>query len=559
MPEQSRPLSFHVIIGLCYGALLWLVGTLGWLGEPASMALCSAASVVAVVLLLLGPQHCKGGALALTSVLGAVVAGISAQVTRTVVDVLPFVAWWPAAFLLSYIVAVFILAWPTREGWRPRYEDLFGHAWGTFFILALASGLTGVFLCLMWLCAALFDVVGIGQVKQLLEHPTLLQLLLPTVFAVGMRIGLQNAHIIRHLRDTVLALCRFLLPLCAGIAVAFILVLPFTGLAPIWATGRATPMLLQLAGLLLFLLNGVVQDCSGTPIYSRAFRRWVEASLLCLPILVALAGWSSTERVLQYGLTPDRITALLLIGLMALHALAAVWAVFDRRGAWLVSLRVSNPVIALLAVALIAAYYTPLLDPLRLSARDQVQRVLDGRTAIADFDARTLYTAWGTPGREAFERLSRQVEGGTVLDAAERDQLRKRLTDARENRWNVAAEASALEWLGPLPEHADAITTLERVKQQCRSPGCYLWAVDMNDDGVQEVVVIPRERYTSSVLLYAWRESTWQQVGNFSWNGTGLKTQALIDGIRGGTLTPVTPTYKTLEVEGQTLLFQPQR
>jgi hypothetical protein len=157
-------------------------------------------------------------------------------------------------------------------------------------------------------------MLGIPQVKEAVESPVFLWLVLPVVFSLGMRMGRENEKVIGLLRGILLTLCRFLLPLGALITVLFTLTLPFTGLQPVWDTGYSTTLLLMLAIINLFLVNGVFQEGHQGSVYPVALKRLVNASLLCLPVLVGLAAYASWMRIDQYGLTPSRIMALLLVG-----------------------------------------------------------------------------------------------------------------------------------------------------------------------------------------------------------------------------------------------------
>lgn len=555
MPEAQRPLPFYLIIGLIHGLLLMGLDMAGAPQSAFTYAACAGVTVWAVVLQLLGPQGVQRGTLLMTLGLGLLVAGVGAYDRMSVSVAAVRDTGWLAMIALSYIATAFILAWPTRQGLRPRYQDLFRHAWNNVFIVLLALALMGVFFWLLWLCGTLFEVVGISQIKALLEKPALLYVVLPVVFALGMRIGLQNEKVIGLLRGMLLSLCRFLLPLSAAIAVVFTCVLPFTGVQPIWATGQATAILLLLSAFNLFLVNGVFQDGEHGEAYPRGLRMLVNASLLCLPILVGLAAWASGLRIAQYGLTPSRIQAALLIGVMLVHALAAAWAVLPRHSAWLHGLRRSNPWIALLTVLLIVAYQSPLLDPLGLSARNQVARLLDGRTPVAAFDANTLYLGWGEPGREAFEALSKQVEAGTVLAPSERETLRQRLDDARDMGASPNPAHAVQEWLGARPNHAEAFPAKVNAEYEC-AQGCYLWAQDLDGDGQDEVLVIPHQRYTASVSMFAWRGGAWKRVGIYTWNYSKPVVDDFVKRIQAGELKPITPQYKTFQIDGQELMLQ---
>ena len=553
MPAPARSLLYYVVIGLLQGLVL-LAAVLGRgevLGFGLSVAVCVAVAVAGLNLQLLGSAVRQRGTGWLVLGLALLISGISAWVFAAEPSGWLQMTWCLAAVVLGYIGTAFILAWPTGEGLRLRYEDLFRHAWNNVFILFLAQMLTGLFWQLLWLCALLFSMLGIPQVKEAVESPVFLWLVLPVVFSLGMRMGRENEKVIGLLRGILLTLCRFLLPLGALITVLFTLTLPFTGLQPVWDTGYSTTLLLMLAIINLFLVNGVFQEGHQGNVYPVALKRLVNASLLCLPVLVGLAAYASWMRIDQYGLTPSRIMALLLVGVMQAHGLAAAWAVLASRQGWLNSLRVSNPWIALLSAVLVVLFYTPLLAPQALSAKNQVERLVSGRTPVGEFDARNLYHDLGQPGRDAFEQLEKRLQTDELFDASGRAQLLETLEEVR--RPAVAEERGPkLEWLGPVQSSTEALADSTLAESQCGGKGCYLWAVDLDGDGHNEVLMIPRHTYASRLFVLTWENREWQEVGSLSGNMENL--EGLAKGIREGAVKLVTPRYKTLSIDGQELM-----
>lgn len=553
MPAPTRSLLYYVVIGLLQGLVL-LATVLGRgevLGFGLSVAVCVAVVVAGLNLQLLGSAVRQRGTGWLVLGLSLLIGGISAWVFATERMGWLQQTWCLAAVVLGYIGTAFILAWPTGAGLRPRYEDLFRHAWNNVFILFLAQMLTGLFWQLLWLCALLFRMLDIPQVKEAVESPVFLWLVLPVVFSLGMRMGRENEKVIGLLRGILLTLCRFLLPLGALITLLFTLTLPFTGLQPVWDTGYSTTLLLVLAIINLFLVNGVFQEGHQGSVYPVALKRLVNASLLCLPVLVGLAAYASWMRIDQYGLTPSRILALLLVGVMLAHGLAAAWAVLASRQGWLNSLRVSNPWIALLSAALVVLFYTPLLAPQALSAKNQVERLVSGRTPVSEFDARNLYHDLGQPGRDAFEQLEKRLQTDELLDARGRAQLLAALEEVR--RPAVSEERGPkLEWLGPVQSSTEALADSTMAESQCGGKGCYLWAVDLDGDGHNEVLMIPRHTYASRLFVFTWDNREWQEVGSLSGNMDNL--EGLAKGIREGAVKLVTPRYKTLSIDGQELM-----
>lgn len=132
------------------------------------------------------------------------------------------------------------------------------------------------------------------------------------------------------------------------------------------------------------LANGVYQDGGAETRYPRWLRRFVSAGLLSLPAHAALAIWAICLRVGQYGWTPDRLTALLVAVILALHALLLAWAVLPPRdGRWLARLSTGNPLLAAMVVALLLASQSPLLDFRALTVASQLERLTWGELRLA--------------------------------------------------------------------------------------------------------------------------------------------------------------------------------
>ncbi|MFK3774350.1 DUF4153 domain-containing protein [Pseudomonas sp. NPDC089406] len=548
MPASMRSLSYYIAIGLIQGLALYLATSDYFLLPGLPYGLCAAVLVAGAELQLLGATVRQRGTVWLVLGLALLIGGqvywlysdgLSAWVLQTGVF---------CAGVLSYIGIAFILAWPTRAGGWPRYQDLFRHAWNNVFIVLLALLLTGLFLSLLALSMKLFTMLGIARVEALLSSHTVISLSLPVVFSLGMRMGRQNEKVIGLLRGILLTLCRFLLPLGALITVLFTLALPFTGVQAIWATGQSTTILLTLVGINLFLVNGVFQDGQAGSAYPRLLRRLVEACLLCMPVLAGLAAWSSWLRVEQYGLTPSRIFALLLVAVMLVHGLAAAWAVLGRSATWLGSLRYSNPWVAVLSAVLLVLYFSPVIDPLGRSTDSQVERLLSGRTPPADFDAQALYGSLGTPGIVAFTQLEQRLKRDELFDPATRKQLLAAMAMAKPG-W-LEERAPTFEWLGPQQPGVETITGASDNLYLC-DDGCYLWAVDLGGDGRDEVLVIPRGTYNARLNVYTQDGAGWRKVGSLHTRAQNF--DEMLEQIRQGTVKAVTPRYKTLSFAGQEL------
>ena len=545
----TRSIKACLAIGLVQGVLLWLARSITENGIK--FALVTAVLVGGINLLLLGDNVRQRGTGWLVLGLTAVMSAISAWVFWEGGEQWRSSSWltgsWTCfAVVITYICTAFILSWPTREGRYPRYEDLFRHAWDTVFIVLLGLLLNGVFWALILLWGSLFKMLGIVALNKVFSTDGFIYISTAMVFALGLKMGRDNDRVIGLLRGILLTLCRFLLPLGALIALVFTFALPFTGLEPIWDTGYSTPIMVCLVAVNLFLLNGVVQDGEHEIGYPTWLLRMIDLCLLCLPVLVVLAGYSTWLRIEQYGLTPSRLLAMLLVAVMLVHSLAAAWAVVLPQRQWLWRLRVSNPVIALLSVLLLLAIHTPWFSPLQFSAQNQVNRVLSGKSSVETFDADTLRYRLGPPGKQAFEALRAQVEQGQVLSASARDVLLKRLKDADMGNGVRAPNDRVLEWIGPEVEGREQFGEPGIGGQPCWAPGCVLWAVDLNQDGQMEVLQLPKQKWSDPLYFFTRdAQGRWKRAGTYEGGDSPLE---MIEQIREGQVKVVKPRYQALQI-----------
>ena len=551
MLTLNRSVYRCLAIGLVQGLLLWLASDLG--ASSLQFALVTFAMVGGINLILLGGSAFQRGTIWLLGVFTLLMTAISAWTFQEGGDFWRSSHWLEGSWtffsvVITYIVTAFLLSWPTHDGRFTRYEDLFRHAWDTVFIVLLGMLLNAVFWSLLLLWGGLFKMLGIVALNKLFFTDGFIYISSMMVFALGLNMGRENDRVIGLLRGILLTLCRFLLPFSSMIAIVFVGALPFTGLEPIWNTGYSTPIMVCLVAVNLFFLNGVFQDGHSSHGYSVWLVRMVDLCLLCLPLLVVLAGYSTWLRIDQYGLTPSRLLAMLLVLVVFAHSVAAVWAMFAPQSGWLGSLRVSNPLIALACVVLLLAIHTPWFNPLQFSAKNQVQRLLSGKTPVQAFDAEALRYQLGLPGKQAFEALLAQVEHGQVLSEPERAQLLKRLKRAEGRDDTQARNKRMLEWIGPEVAGSEQFDDPAISKEDCLKPGCVLWAVDLDQDGQSEVLLLPKTSWRNTLYFFK-RDPAgkWHEAGTFE---ALDNTPHLIEQIREGNAKVVKPRYQSLDIDG---------
>jgi hypothetical protein len=277
----------------------------------------------------------------------------------------------------------------------------------------------------------------------------------------------------------------------------------------------------------------------------------VNASLLCLPVLTVLAGYSSWLRIEQYGLSPSRFMGMLLVLLAGLHSLAVLYAVLGRQSVWLGSLRTSNQLLALLTFVVLVAIHSAWFNPLEFSARNQVQRLLDGRTTVTKFDAKNLRNRLGLAGQRQFDALLVKAETEKLFDEDSNRLLLSRLRAIKDEKTvNALPRPKEVIWIGPKVDGSEQFAE----PNVCPDSVCALWAVDLEGDGQNEVLQIPIERTWSGFDFFSRTpEGKWVKAGTFEGHAI---TPAIADLIRAGKATVVKPRYGSLDIGGT--LFIPR-
>ncbi len=250
----------------------------------------------------------------------------------------------------------------------------------------------------------MFWLVKIDWLRKLFEKHWFVAMLAGAALGGAIGILRDRAVIIGALQRIAMIVLRVLAPVLAVGLVLFLAVLPFTGLAPLWATRTTTQLMLSGAIVALFLVNAVIGERQEEA-PARALRWGAMALGLALLPLVLIAAWSTGLRIGQHGLSPDRLWALTFILLGTITAIAYVVAIL-RPGDWIGRLYRSNLHLAFILGGVAILLSTPLISFERIATADQVARLESGRIKPLDFDYRGLWFDFGPPGKAAIRRLA---------------------------------------------------------------------------------------------------------------------------------------------------------
>jgi len=563
---EARPLKVYLAVGLLQGLALWAASE-AWPHAAGWRILCSALLAFTVIggwqVQLLWGGLCEAGrwrlVLAAAALPAVLAGGLALQFEQPrwyyLGESVGTLLLW-SNLILAYVLTPFIQAREADHRWRVDYAALYRHAINNGLLLFMALLMLAAFWLLIWLWVGLFKLVGIRIFATLFESSGFIWVASAMVVAIGLWIGLERGQVVDALRNVLQAMCRFLLPLMVLILLIFVVCLPFTGLQPLWETRHATPILLAMVFAHVALLNGVIQDGRQAVHYPRALRVLVDASSLCLPLLAGLAVYALWLRIGQYGLTPDRVVAVGATLVALLHALALMAAVLQRRDGWLAGLRRSNPLLALVSVALLLLMHLPPLSPLQLSAANQYQRLLDEQVPAERTDLGALRFQLGQPGRDHLEKLRQRLSQPGVADAR-REQLQADLQrlDGADNYWNWRhahdmANTAPVPWIGEPLEDAGGALAQAIATQGC-DEDCSLFAVDLDDDSQSEVLLLRGARPRIVTVLGREANGSWRWIGHLrSADEQTLDGETLKEQVERGAWRVVAPRFNALQIDG---------
>lgn len=443
----------------------------------------------------------------------------------------------------------------------PAYFDL---AWKQGLQLALSAVFVGLFWILLWLGAALFQLINLDFLQKLIEHRWFAIPATTLAIACAFHITDVRSILVRGARTLVHALFSWLLPLIALIGAGFLVGLVFTGLEPLWATRRATSLLLIAAAWLVVLINAAYQDGEAEHRPVRFLRIAGSLGGLLLVPLVGLAAYALYLRVAQYGWTADRIAAAACVVVAAVfagsYAVAALWP-----KDWFKPLERWNVWTAFLVLAVIGALFSPLADPARISVASQVAQLETGKIAPQKFDFYYLHREGGRFGKAALEKLA----------AGKNPAIAGPAQDALKNRYVSYSPP-------PAPEPADLAKRFKVYPAGAKLPESFLqqnWQGDGDNfclsgsapaDGVCDAVLVPSEGRIDVFVIYnfgrtksAARHLTvyrqagalWQQIGQF----TGPICDPGYAALLAGRFTLAVPEQRDLVIGGQRLKIAPSQ
>ena len=369
----------------------------------------------------------------------------------------PTEGWRFVAALLSAALALPLFQAVRDAGGRDlRPQAVHEHVWTD----AIIWGLSCAFAMAVWLLAnmlgALFDLIGIHFVERLIREDWFPPILIGGALGAALGMIRDRDIVLRLLQRVGRTILSVLAPVLAIGLLFFVLALPFTGLEPLWReTKETTPILLACMFGAFVLANAVIGHSAEEEARARPLR-WAAMALgaVLMPLGI-VAAISLGKRIAQYGFTPDRLWAAVVVFAAVAVAAAYLLSILWRRGDWAGQIRRSNVALAA-CVSLLALFLAlPIVDFGAISARNQLAMLQSGRIAPDRFDWAAMRFDFGPSGRKALERLrdkgpeALRARAAAVLGARDRHGLES--VDRSERQREALASIQVLPRPVPVP------------------------------------------------------------------------------------------------------------
>lgn len=461
--------------------------------------------------------------------------------------------------LAGFFIAHSMVTAAALDGRRiASYRSYFESSWKLLIQVAFAAAFTGLSWLVLVLGAALFHLITLDFLRDMLDEPWFAIPVTTFAFAYALHITDVRPAIVRDIRSLLMVLLSWILPVAVLLIGGFLLALPFTSLEPLWATKQATALLLAAAAVLVGLVNAAFQDGTVTDDVAPPIRISARIAALLLLPLVLIAVYALGLRVAQYGWTVDRLVAAFCIAVASCHAIGYFWAAL-RSPSWLARIAPVNVAAAFFTLFLLFAIFSPALDPARISVNSQVAHLRAGNITAAAFDYDYLRFSGQRFGQDALRDLQ---SDSTLADAAT-VRLKAAAALAKQTEWNAQPAKMSRELLAAniriwpngaaLPADFLAQDWPAAMKDEAwqypeclRDSGkrCDAYLADLDADGVAEVLLQPD---AGAMAVLKRGPQGWRRIGNLllPFNCPGTR-----EALRAGQFAVVPPVLRELEIAG---------
>jgi hypothetical protein len=425
---------------------------------------------------------------------------------------------------LLFVVWSLIQASDQDKRWPAAYTTYFETGWKLFIQHLFVTVFVGVFWLILWLGVGLFMMLNMDFLRTIVRSDWFWLPATTLIMACGFHLTDVRPGIVSGIRNLLLSMLSWLLPLLTGLVAAFLISVPLAGFDLLWKTRFATALLLGTCVVLVVLINTAFQDGSRAESTHKLLRHSARLAAVLLLPLALIAAYALSLRVGQYGWSPDRIFAALCVVIALFYAVGYLWAVLEplkrRNGEWLPRVAIVNIYAAVLMVVLGLAVLTPVADPARVSVSSQLGMLESGRIPAAQFDFKFLRFEGVRYGTEALARLADSPDVVIGSKAREARALTHRWAQSSLQQPELA-EQLLLRTPGKIWPQGFLDTTWSNTEPKWQLPACLREAKrhcdayigDFSGEKRGEVLLVPHD-YGRAVLLSD-RDGSWRPVRTF--------------------------------------------
>jgi hypothetical protein len=305
-----------------------------------------------------------------------------------------------AAFLMLPLIQALDFRKPQ---WN--YPSIFRAAWRNAVHLGMAGSLTLAVCLLLWAAGAMFRMIGIPIVQDIVTALPFQIALWPMILAASLVGVRRRPQLAEMLQRSWLTLNAWLLPLVTLVGVAFTIALAARLTLDLQAVTLSAGGLIAFSLLWIKLINAAWQDSEESAPFGPRLRRLLRWGMLCLLPLAAVAAYGIAVRIEQYGWTISRVWAVYASVLTGLYGLGYAWAAL-RPKRYYATLAATNLMAAGAMLALLAAIALSWASPQRIAAQSQMARLIDGRVQPDTFRYIDMKDSHGQWGRAVLQRLA---------------------------------------------------------------------------------------------------------------------------------------------------------
>lgn len=525
-PERSWALA---VTGAAIGLLVHLLSDDGSTKEAWRIAL-AIGLIVAGVAIAFVVERGRIIPSAVFAVLAALIMGFTAYWNGGPESWSNWEGWRLACAALTVAIAAPLFqAWGDAGMPRPprlaqlSYPNLHDRAWMNVVLWFACWLFTGIVWLLIYLIGQLFALIGIDAIKDLMGQSWFGMGLTGAAFGAAAGLMRDRERILITLQTVVRRVLSVLAPILGGALVLFLVSMLATGLSPLWeATKSTTPIVISAAIVAIILANSAIGDSTDDEAKMPLIRWGTVALGVTLLPLGIIAAISTGLRINQYGLTPDRLWAVVFGGIACAYGLAYLVVLVRKRGGWMADIRPANVRLAIGLCALAFVLAMPIINFGAWSTASQLARLASGKVTAEKFDWTAMRFDFGASGQAAVQRLAKSGKTPAIKEAAAKAlKLENRWSGGNEMQLATKAEqfqerVKTLPVAVPIPDALAAAIV--------RNNGCEDAAqcVLLYKIGANEAMQIIQSCNTCDVFAnrYVMRDGVWKTGNIFMDDGT---------------------------------------